>query len=233
MGTFGAIYDRAVKRKGGEDELEKLLADWRKPKSARTIAKIPDDRWLAMMTKCIFQAGFSWKVIESKWPGFEEAFDGFDPPRWALAPDEDLDALAKDTRIVRNPQKIHTVRPNAIFICDLAKDYGSAGKAFANWPMNDQIGLLELLKKKASRMGGNTAQYFLRFMGLDSFILSQDVNAALIMEGIIDKPATSKTAMKAVQEAFNTWAEETGRTRVQLSRILAMSAGDNYGIPGQ
>ena len=30
------------------------------------------------MTRAIFQSGFSWKVIEAKWPGFEEAFDGFD-----------------------------------------------------------------------------------------------------------------------------------------------------------
>ena len=232
MGSFQAIYDRAAKRKGGEAALEELLADWTPPKSPKEIEKIPDHRWLAMMTKCIFQAGFSWKVIEAKWPGFEEAFEGFDPPRWAFAPDEDLDALAKDTRIVRNPQKINTVRGNAIFIGDLAKQYGSAGKAFAGWPMSDQIGLLDLMKTKASRMGGNSAQYFIRFMGLDSFILSRDVNAALIAEGIIDKPATSKSAMKAVQAAFNQWAEETGRSRVHLSRVLAMSAGDQSGIPG-
>ena len=50
-----------------------------------------------------------------------------------------LDALARDTRIVRNPQKIATVRPNAIYIQDLARENGSAGSFFANWPAGDQL----------------------------------------------------------------------------------------------
>jgi len=232
MGSFDAVIERAAKRKGGVEALEKLIGESTQPKSPAELAAIPDDRWLAMMTRCIFQAGFNWKVIENKWPGFEEAFEGFDPPRWAFAPDEDLDALARDKRIVRNPQKINTVRDNAIFVCDLTKEHGSAGRFFADWPMTDQVGLLEVLKNRASRLGGNTAQYFMRFMGLDTFILSRDVTAALKLEGVIDKPATSKSAMKAVQQAFNAWAGETGRSRVQLSRILAMSAGENSGVPG-
>jgi 3-methyladenine DNA glycosylase Tag len=34
--------------------------------------------YLGIMSKSVFQAGMSWKVAESKWPGIREAFQGFD-----------------------------------------------------------------------------------------------------------------------------------------------------------
>jgi 3-methyladenine DNA glycosylase Tag len=67
--------------------------------------------------------------------------------------------------------------------------------------------------------------YFLRFNGWDSFILSKDVTRALIRESVIDKPATSKKALRAVQDAFNAWTRESGRPQREVSRILALSVG--------
>jgi 3-methyladenine DNA glycosylase Tag len=60
-------------------------------------------------------------------------------------------------------------------------------------------------------------------MGKDSFILSRDVTAALIREGIIDKPATSKKALAAVQAAFNHWMEDSGQPATAISQTLARS----------
>jgi len=39
---------------------------------------------------------------------------------------------------------------------------------------------------------------------------------------------TSKRDLAKVQAQFNAWAEETGLPYVQLSRICAMSIGENY-----
>jgi len=225
MRHFDEIRQMAADHKGGMDALDALLTDSH-GKTAKQLAAIPDDRWLSLMTKCIFQAGFNWKVIETKWPGFEAAFNGFDVAKCAFLSDEDLDRLATDKSIVRNPQKIITVRDNAIFLRELAGEHGSAAAFFAAWPADDQIGLLEVLKARASRMGGNTAQYFLRFIGRDSFILSRDVTAALIREGVVDKQVTSKAAWRAVQDAFNTWAAQSGGSMTQISRTLAMSVGN-------
>jgi 3-methyladenine DNA glycosylase Tag len=91
------------------------------------------------------------------------------------------------------------------------------------WPSDDFIGLLEMMKRDGSRLGGTTAQYAMRFLGRDGFILSRDVTARLIAEGIVDKQPTSKTAMRAVQAAFNEWMVESGRGLTQISRVLAMS----------
>lgn len=59
--AFTKIYHTAVKRKGGEKKLQSILPPV--PKQHR-IATQPDAVFLAMMTKCINQAGFNWRVIE-------------------------------------------------------------------------------------------------------------------------------------------------------------------------
>lgn len=219
MHHFDEIFGIAAGRHGGETALEDQLG---KPRPPEELAAVPDDRWLSTMTKSIFQSGFNWTVIENKWDGFEEAFDGFDPGRCAFMDDDWFDALLKDTRIVRNGAKIATVRDNATFLLDL-REQGGAGKVLGGWPSEDYIGLLDLLKDKGSRLGGATGQYAMRFCGRDSFILSRDVTARLTAEGVIDKPATSKSALRAVQGAFNTWMEQSGRSLTEISRVLAMS----------
>ncbi|NOD48294.1 MULTISPECIES: DNA-3-methyladenine glycosylase I [unclassified Ruegeria] len=219
MRTFDEIFDISASRHGGPDALQAML---HKPKSPEELAAIPEDRWLAMLTKCVFQAGFNWKVIENKWDGFEVAFDGFDVGRCAFMDDEKFDALLQDKRIVRNGTKIAAVRDNAAFLMELREE-GGAGKVLGGWPSADYINLLALLAKRGSRLGGASAQYAMRFIGRDSFILSQDVTARLIAEGVIDKPATSKKAMLAVQKAFNTWMDQSGRSLTEISRVLAMS----------
>ncbi|MDJ0613745.1 MAG: DNA-3-methyladenine glycosylase I [Rhizobiaceae bacterium] len=220
MRTFDEIYEIAAARKGGAEALEKQISP---ALLAVELAKIPDDRWLSDMTKRVFQAGFNWKVVESMWPGFEAAFEGFDLGRCAMLHDEDFDRLVSDTRIVRYGAKIRSVQENAVFLIDLINEHGSAGKAFGKWPSDDYIGLLELMKKRGSRLGGNTGQYFLRMMGKDSFILSRDVTARLIAEGIIDKNPKSKKALTQVQHAFNTWMDQSSRGLTEISRVLAMS----------
>lgn len=220
MRTFDEIFDIAANRKGGKAELETLLT---KPKTTASLKKLSDDRWLAGATKCIFQAGFNWKVVESMWPGFEAAFEGFDIGRCAMLNDEDFDRLVSDTRIVRYGAKIKSVQENAMFMGALANEGGSVGAVIADWPSTDYVGLLDMLKKRGSRLGGTTSQYFLRSAGKDSFILSQDVVGRLIAEGVIEKAPTSKKAMQQVQEAFNTWMDQSGRSLTEISRVLAMS----------
>ena len=222
MRTFDEILAIAADRKGGPDALEALLS---KPLPADELAAIPDDRWLSMMAKCLFQAGFHWKVIEAKWPGFEIALEGFDPPRVAFYGDEEIDRLLSDKGIVRNGAKILAVIENARFLADLAAEHGSAAKFFAEWPADDFIGLMDVLAKRGSRLGGATGQRVMRWMGKESFILSQDVCARLIAEGVVAKAPTSKRDLAAVQAAFNSWKDQSGRSLTEISRVLSMSVG--------
>ncbi|PHS77246.1 MAG: 3-methyladenine DNA glycosylase [Rhodospirillaceae bacterium] len=219
MRDFQEIFEISAARKGGADQLEALLAET----SARP--EHSDDRWLSRMAEYIFKAGFTWKVVDHMWPGFEKVFEGFDVGFCSMLNEDDLARLVSDKRIVRHGTKIRSVQQNAVFISDLADEYGSVDQAFRNWPSSDYIGLLLLLKKRGSRLGGNTGQYLLRSMGVDSFILSRDVVTRLVAEGLIDKAPTSQKAMKQVQHAFNEWHAESGKSLTYISRVLGMSVG--------
>lgn len=220
MRHFDEIWSIAAKRKDGDEALKALIAS---PYSTRDAATLPADRWLSLFTKCVFQAGFNWKVVESMWAGFEEAFNGFDVHHCAMLHDEDFERLVSNKSIVRHGPKIKAVQANAIFLQQLAREHDSAAAAFTNWPGSDYSGLLLMLKKRGSRLGGATGQYAMRFAGVDSYILSHDVTTRLIAEGIIDKAPTSQKAMKQVQDAFNNWTTQSGRSLTEISRVLAFS----------
>ena len=218
---FEEVYYRAVEHKGGVAELSLLLAGTPEPESVATLS---EDRFLAEMTRCVFQAGFVWRVINQKWSGFEEVFHGFDVNAiLALLPDE-WDEIRQDVRIVRNGQKINAVRANAQFIEDIVLETGSFAQFISDWPESDLIGLLDLLKKRGSRLGGNSGQRFLRNVGKDCFYLTKDVIRCLQNSGlnIKDNP-TSKRDLVAIQERFNQWHEESKLSYTHISKIAAYS----------
>jgi 3-methyladenine DNA glycosylase Tag len=226
MSGFDDIQSRAQSRKGGARALKALL-----PKVAtnKQLIELGDDRYLAMMTKSINQAGFSWKVIENKWPSFEEAFLGFDPRKLSYLSPEQWEAFTSDKRVVRNWQKIKALQDNVFFVQDESRRSGGFGKFIAQWPVDDQIGLMAYLKKNGSRLGGQSALWFLRRVGKDCFIPARDVVVLLRSIGLdIAENPTSKRDLNKIQAQFNEWHIETGLPYSHLSRIAACSVGDNY-----
>ncbi len=218
--TFASICERAVRRKGGPGPLEELLPE---PRSRELLLATPDDRILSAMAQGVFAAGFVWKVVENMWPGFEEAFGGFEPPRVAFLTDADIDELAQDRRIVRHRGKIAATRVNARMVVEVAADHGSFARFLAEWPADDVVGLWAFLKAEGSRLGGMTGQYLLRRLGVDSFMITGDVTKALMLAGVVDKKPTGKGALKATQAAFGAWRAESGRSYAEISKILACS----------
>ncbi|UIP28470.1 DNA-3-methyladenine glycosylase I [Photobacterium sp. TLY01] len=221
---FEQIYTRAADRKGGEAALESLLST---PLSAEVLATIGDDRWLAAFTQKVFQSGMSWKVVRSKWDGFESVFFGFDIEKLLLVPNEMWERKATDPAIIRHLGKVMTIPDNAYMIHSAAKTHGSFAAMVAAWPSEDIIGLWRYLKSKGKRLGGNTGPYTLRVMGKDTFILSQDVEAYLRSTGIIDGGRDTQRSLAGAQAAFNDWQQESGRPLCQISQIIAFSGGDN------
>ena len=220
MRSFDEILEIAARRKGSA---EAVMAAASQPKTSDALAAIPNDRWLSQMAQGIFQAGISWTVVQNKWPGIEEAFDRFDVGRVALMSPDRFDALLSDRRIIRSAPKVQAIQQNAVLIQEVSSRHGSFGRFIADWPAKDYAGLLKWLKTNGARLGGNTGAYMLRVMGKDSYILSQDVVARLVAEGIVDKAPTSARAMRAVQDAFNQWRAESGRNFNEISRVLAQS----------
>jgi len=223
MRDFEHVLEMSAEHHGGRVA---VLKQSQNDHAVKKLGAVPDDRLLSTMTRCVFNAGFNWKVIEAKWPGFEAAFEGFDPGKLAFFGDEMLGRLASDERIVRNGAKIRATLENAAFVSETSREHGGFGKFLAAWPSDDQLGLMEYLNKKGSRLGGATGQYFLRFAGWDAWIASSHVCTALKREGVLDKPeVTTKSALKALQAAVNAWHGQSGLPRAQISRLLALSVG--------
>ena len=119
--------------------------------------------YLEVMTKAVFQAGMSWRVIEAKWDGFREAFEGFDADRVARFTPDDVDRLAQDTRIVRNRRKIQATVDNAVEMVELDREY----KGFRNF-LRSHDSFEETvadLKGHFGFLGDTGSYYFLHVVG--------------------------------------------------------------------
>src|SRR3954453_1713715 len=190
------------------------------PKPPQELRAIPDDRYLSLR---IFRAGLKHSLVDAKWPVFEEVFYGFDPRRVRAMPDEALDALLGDPRLIRHGGKIRAVRDNAAAMLDIAASRGGFGAWLADWPVADVVGLWEALAGRFSQMGGNSGPTFLRMVGKDSFILSPSVVEALKHWGLAAAAPKTRRDRAGLQACFNAWAAETCRPLCQLSMILACS----------
>lgn len=221
MTPFKSILKAAQQRAGGAEALEARLP---LPKNAAALRNLSDDRYLSLMSLRIFRAGLKHRMVDAKWPAFEEAFLGFEPRRVSAMSDEQLDRLIGDKRLVRHGGKMMAVRENAGAMVALAEEAGSMGAYLADWPGEAIVGLWQDLAKRFKQLGGNSGPVFLRMAGKDSFILTPDVVRALRQWGVIEADPKGKKAQLLVQEAFNAWAAESGRPLSEISMILAISA---------
>jgi 3-methyladenine DNA glycosylase Tag len=225
METFDKLYTRASERKGGELALSSLIS---KPLSDTELCQVTNDRILSEMTKKIFQSGFVWSVVEKKWNSFEEVFWEFDIEKLIMMPDDMLERKATDPAIIRNYNKVKTIRENALMLKEISDEYGSVGKWLTVWSSENVIGLWAYLKKHGSRLGGNTGPYALRKLGKDTFILSRDVEAYFRANKLIDGGLTSKRSLNTIQQTFAQWQTESNLSLQELSQIVAYSTGDNH-----
>ena len=228
METFQKIYQRASDRKGGESALVLLLGEGHQD---HLLSHLSDDRFLSAFTKKIFQSGFVWRVVENKWPNFEESFFNFDIEKILMMPEEMLERKASDPKIIRNFNKVKTIKANAQMIFDVqhsdSDDHTSFAKFIACWPSEDIIGLWAYLKKHGQRLGGNTGPYALRALGKDTFILSRDVEAYFRSHDLISGGIQTKSSLATIQSTFNQWQQESDLSLCQLSRLVAFATGDN------
>lgn len=205
--------------------LETLLGP--EPLTEPALAAVPDDRLFSDMTRRIFRAGLKHSLVDAKWPAFEQAFFGFDPRKVQLLSDEQIEAMMQNDALIRHLGKLKAARVNALMVAELSDAHGGFGRFLAGWPVTDIVGLWALLKKQGAQLGGNSGAYFLRMVGKDTFMLTDDVVTALKAQGVVDKKPSAQRDLKQVQAAFNHWHQESGRPMCQISRVLAFSIGPN------
>jgi 3-methyladenine DNA glycosylase Tag len=115
--------------------------------------------YLDMMSRAIFSAGLSWKVIEAKWPGTRKAFDGFDPETVAAYNPDDIERLMVDSGVVHNRKKIEAVIRNAGELIVTDREFGGIEDYLGSFESTDD--LVKDLHKRFKFMGEFAAHYFL------------------------------------------------------------------------
>lgn len=228
--SYDQLYERACQRKGGAPALEALMS---RPKSRSEVSQLTADRVLSALTKKVFQSGFVWRVVEQKWADFETEFFHFDLDKILLIPDEMFEKKATNPAIIRNLKKVMTIRDNALMIKELESEHGPIGPFLSQYPSHDIINLWDLLKQKGNRLGGNTGPYALRALGIDTFLMTNDVTQYFVARGIISGTPTGKRNLKTVQTCINQLAEQGNKTLQEISTLIAMSVGDNYRFANQ
>jgi 3-methyladenine DNA glycosylase Tag len=124
---------------------------------ARIRPKSPDD-YLEQLSKGVFQAGISWRVVEAKWVGITAAFHRFKLERVARMSDREIDGVAQDPRVIRSRPKIAAVVHNARVILDLEREEGFRAH-LRSIPEYEE--LAADLKKRFKFVGDSGAYHFL------------------------------------------------------------------------
>ena len=68
-------------------------------------------------------------------------------------PEDMLERKASDPKIIRNFNKVKTIKDNAMMIFDVQQDGNSFSQMVADWPGEDIIGLWAYLKKHGQSSG--------------------------------------------------------------------------------
>ena len=218
---FDEILHIAISATGSREILSERLP---RPLSSSNLQEIKDDRFLSMISRCIFRAGFVWRVVDKKWPNFEKTFLNFNPLAVAYLSDDRLEEIASDKSIIRNFTKILATRTNAAYVIEKQYENGSFSKYIADWPEHKIVNLWFEMKRDGSRLGGMTGPMILRSMGKDTFLPTTDVIDALTKYGFVKTHSNgSKKDLERVQEIFNLLREESNLSLSQISKVLALS----------
>lgn len=119
--------------------------------------------YLEVMSKSVFQAGMSWKVVETKWDGTREVMANFDPDILATWGDAEVDRAATDIRLIRNRRKIQAVVDNACSMLEVAETPAAFRKYLRSH--DDFEATVKALRKRFSFLGDFGAYYFLYVVG--------------------------------------------------------------------
>lgn len=125
---------------------------------------LTDRGYFEAMTRAIFQAGFNWGVIRKKWPGFRQAFDGFEVDLVADYGPSDVDRLLGDPGIVRNLRKIQATIANARTIQEISERTGSFDSYLRSLPREGDTRVKEM-RRLFSGLGDASARFFLFSVG--------------------------------------------------------------------
>ena len=109
----------------------------------------------------MFQSGMSNKIVESKWPGIRDGFQGFDANKVAGMTPSEIDLLIQDAKGIRNRRKLEAVVSNA-----QRSEIAGTGSEFSGFQKysrsyDDFPALVKDLRKQFKFLGEMGCYYYL------------------------------------------------------------------------
>jgi 3-methyladenine DNA glycosylase Tag len=127
-----------------------------------------DDQFFESMTRIIFQAGLSWKMMDKKWPAFGDAFSNFSIKSVAQFTERNVQHLLENKEIIRNQQKIRATIQNAREFIKIAEEAESFRNFLDNLLKENGVeGTQKILQKRFRRIGPTSYRMFMWAIGED------------------------------------------------------------------
>lgn len=101
-----------------------------------------------LLTVGVFQVGLSWQAAASKLPVYRRVFAGMEIAKVAAFDQADIERIAAEPAMIRNPQKIRATITNARAILAVQREFGSFAAYL--WQFVDQAPLLIKYQSKAA-----------------------------------------------------------------------------------
>jgi len=129
---------------------------------------IDEKGYFEILSKAVFNAGFSYQVVRTKWEGIKEVFSEFDPEilsNWTI--DEVSDAL-ESPKIIRNSKKVKAIVDNAKTFLELVGKHSSFENYLESFRDKCYEDKQQIIAKQFKWLGPTGAHFFLWSIGEDA-----------------------------------------------------------------
>ena len=111
------------------------------------------------IVRAMFNAGFTWQVVEAVWPHFHQALDQFDPKKVAQYEQSDLLRLLGNDKLIQSRSKLEAVISNAKRFMELVDGHNG----FPGWLQShkDFQGTQKALIEEFAYIGDYSAYWIL------------------------------------------------------------------------
>jgi len=129
---------------------------------------VDEKGYFEILSKAVFNAGFSYQVVRTKWEGIKEVFNEFDPEiisNWTI--DEVSDAL-ESPKIIRNSRKVNAIVSNAKIFLELVRKHSSFENYLGSFRNKCYEDKQQIIAKQFKWLGPTGAHFFLWSIGEDA-----------------------------------------------------------------
>ena len=124
--------------------------------------------YFELLSKAVFNAGFSYQVVNRKWEGIKEIFHEFDPKTISNWTVDEISYALDSPKIIRNSNKVKAIVSNAKVFLEILEKHGSFDNYLKSLRERTYEEKQKILSKQFKWLGPTGAHFFLWSAGEDA-----------------------------------------------------------------